>query len=82
MIWTNAYSCEDVGSLVKRARKDKGLTQEEFAESIGVSHATLSSLENGGNVSFHAAMRAISHLGMRLVIVPKNAPVHVEHACV
>ena len=44
MSWTSSYSLEQTGAFLKQVRKEKGYTQQEFADLIGVSHATLSAL--------------------------------------
>lgn len=76
-MWTNSYSMEQAGEFLKRARRAKGVTQADFAESLCVSHATLSALENGRSVSTKTLERALQDLGFRLVIVPKTADVRV-----
>lgn len=45
MKWTNVYGLDQLGSFLRKTRKEKGYTQDEFAEIIGASHATLSALE-------------------------------------
>lgn len=75
--WTNAYTVKQVGSFLKKIRRERGYTQDEFAEIVGVSHATLSALENGKSVSTKTLERALQFLGLRLVILPKNAEVVV-----
>jgi len=75
--WTNVYSLIQVGDFLREARKKRGYTQQEFAELIGVSHATLSSLENGVPVRSCHLERALQFLGFRMVIVPKSAQVAV-----
>lgn len=77
MTWTNVYSFEQLGAFLKAARKEKGYTQNEFAEILCVSHATLSALENGRGVSSATLEKAIQFLGFRLAIVPKSAHVAV-----
>lgn len=77
MEWTNSYSLEQTGAFVKSTRKKKGFTQDEFAEIIGTSHATLSSLENGKNVSTKVLEKALNYLGLKMVIVPKAAQVEI-----
>lgn len=77
MRWTNSYSLEQTGAFLKRVRKEKGYTQQQFADLIGVSHATLSALENGGGVSAQTLEKAWQYLGLRLVLVPKSAQVRV-----
>ncbi len=78
MRWSNIYGLEQLGSFLKKVRRDKGYTQEEFAEILITSHATLSALENGKGVSSKTLMSAINNLGLRLVVVPKAAHVQVE----
>lgn len=78
MRWSNIYSLEQLGSFLKKVRKDKGYTQEEFAEMLNTSHATLSAFENGKSVSSKTLMSAINNLGLRLVVVPKTTRVQVE----
>lgn len=40
-------STEDIGHILKRARKEQGLTQSELAEKAGVTRRTISNIENG-----------------------------------
>ena len=39
-----------IGSFLKELRKDKGITQEQFAEKLGVSSRTISRWETGSNM--------------------------------
>jgi len=78
MKWTNSYSLEQTGAFLKAVRKKKGFTQDEFSKMIGVSHATLSALENGKGVSTQTLDKALNFLGLRLVIVEKSAKVEVQ----
>ena len=77
MKWTNVYGLDQLGSFLQKTRKEKGYTQDEFAEIIGASHATLSALENGKGVSSQTLMRAIS---LKLVVLPKGAQAEVHDA--
>lgn len=77
-MWTNAYSGEDLGRHIAGLRRAQGLSQAQFADAIGVSRATLSSLENGGSVSAQLLVRAINRLGSRIVVVPRTAQVQVS----
>ena len=78
MDWMNVFSSEDIGAHIAHLRINEGLTQADFAERIGVSRPTISSLENGGAVSARLMVKAINSLGSRLVIVPKSAAVTVR----
>ena len=40
---------KDIGKFLQEVRKNKGLTQKELAEQIGVSDKTISKWENGNN---------------------------------
>ena len=77
MSWTNSYSLQQTGAFLKCLRKEKGYTQDQLAAKLGVSHATLSALENGGSVSTKTFESAWQFLGLRLVLVPKTAQIRV-----
>ena len=77
-MWTNSYSLEQLGEFLQDARKAKGWRQADFARMLGVSHATLSALEQGKNTSTATMQKALQLLGYRMVIVPKSASVRVS----
>lgn len=66
------YSLKDIGSYIAEERANKGYTQEEFAEYLCTSHATLSKLENGIPVSSKLIERALQLLGKKITVVPKG----------
>ena len=52
---------------IEEIRKDRGIRQEEFAKSMGVSRQTISSLENGRyNPSIELAYKIAKHFGMTI----------------
>ncbi len=67
-------SAQKIGSFIKGLRRSKGISQDDFAQSIGVSHATLSALENGKGVSSQTLLSALENLGLSL-------RVHSEEGC-
>lgn len=77
MEWSNIYSMEQLGAFLKQYRRARGLTQNDYAEMLGISHATLSALENGRSVSTLTLERALQWLGLRLVVLPKSADARV-----
>lgn len=77
-MWTNSYSLEQTGEFLQEVRRAKGYRQQDFARKIGVSHTTLSNLEQGKNTSTKTLEHALQQLGLRLVIVPKDADVIVD----
>lgn len=80
-MWTNSYTLEQLGEFIADVRREKGLTQAEMAKIVGVSHTTLSNLEQGKSVSTATMQRTLQLLGMRLAIVPKGVVVTVREGC-
>jgi DNA-binding XRE family transcriptional regulator len=68
-----AYDPAGLGRAIRALRRAKGWTQAELAEWLGVNRQTVIALEQGGPVSVPVAVRAISLLGGKLVVVPKDA---------
>ena len=58
----------ELGSTVKKLRKERGLTQEMLAQQADISRATLSKLENGhiAQVSIVTLNDILNHLGYEL----------------
>lgn len=79
-MWSNVYTLEELGDFFRRARKEKGFRQEDFAKRIGTSHATLSRFEQGGSTTTAVFEKAMSHLGYRIVVAPRTAQVVVQEA--
>lgn len=58
---------ELIGDMIKTARKNRALTQEELGALVGVKKAQISRLENNtGNVTFETVMRIFNALGAKL----------------
>ena len=56
-----------IGNMISKIRKEKGIRQEEFAKSMGVSRQTISSLENGRyNPSITLAYKIAKYFGMTI----------------
>ncbi len=58
----------ELGSNVRKLRKERGLTQESLAKKANISRATLSKLENGyiAQVSIVTLNDILNHLGYEL----------------
>jgi DNA-binding XRE family transcriptional regulator len=67
------YDPAGLGRSIRALRRAKGWTQAQLAAWVGVSRQTVIALEQGGPVSMSVAVKAISLLGSKLVIVPKDA---------
>ena len=72
------YDAKGFGQAVRRARRARGWTQAELASWLGVSRPTGVKLEAGGSVSLPLAMKALSMLGRKAVIVGKGELVEVD----
>jgi transcriptional regulator with XRE-family HTH domain len=61
------------GLMIKKRRKQKGYTQLQLCEKIGLSHAPVHQLENGRESISLANLRAIcAELGLEVVIKEKR----------
>lgn len=62
-----------IGELVKKSRKDQGLTQAEAAGYLNVGTRFLSDLENGKpTVQLEKALHVLKGLGLKVIAVPKS----------
>jgi transcriptional regulator with XRE-family HTH domain len=72
-----AYDAGEFGEAVRRARREKGLTQTQLAERLGVSRTTVSRLEAGGTVAMDTALGALSECGYAVAVVPKFSDLRI-----
>ena len=68
----DVYNAAELGRSISAIRHARGWTQAYLAEWLGVSRPTVIALERGGPVNVQVAMKAITLLGSRVVIVPKS----------
>ena len=62
---TKVYSVQDVGNVVRSARKDAGLTQRELASACGCGVRFISDLENGKQtIEMGRAIRIMNTLSL------------------
>ncbi len=74
----DVYDPRDLGKAIRRLRKERGWTQVALAEWLGINPVTVGRLEQGKPVAVTIAVRAVSLLGARLVVVSKAARVEVH----
>ena len=66
-------SAEDLGPLLKEARKNRGWSQDELKNAVGVSRQWVSSVENGKtSVEFDLVVAAFHALGHTIRINPRT----------
>ena len=63
-----------LGAKIKSLRNEKGITQEYFAEKIGISPRSVSFIENGKNYPAPETLAAICqlHIGREKCTMPSN----------
>lgn len=59
-----------IGEVVKRARKERGWSQEHLGTPLGMSRATISALENGtfNELGIRKVERLLNRLGYTLTV--------------
>ncbi|HEY4366136.1 MAG TPA: helix-turn-helix transcriptional regulator [Steroidobacteraceae bacterium] len=65
----------ELGLLLKQARKDAKLTQEELAKPLGMSRATISALESGRceEIGFSKLSALLELVGLEVVIAQRKS---------
>lgn len=67
------------GELVRRARLDRGWTQNALADRMRVRQATVSKLEAGEPATrIDILFRALAALGLQLTAGPRETPADIE----
>jgi HTH-type transcriptional regulator/antitoxin HipB len=67
---------KQLGAVIRRARKQAGLTQGGLSERVNMRQGTISRLEAGEPaVQLHTVMVALSALGLELAVRARNAGV-------
>jgi HTH-type transcriptional regulator/antitoxin HipB len=68
-----ARSEKQLGAILRRARKQAGLTQGALGEQVSLRQATISHLEAGEPaVQLRTVMEVLSALGLELVVRPRS----------
>ena len=65
---------DEIGALIKDARKTKGLTQEAAGKSLNMSRATISGIETGkiAEIGLRKTMMLCASLGLELSVGPRR----------
>lgn len=68
-----ARSEKQLGAILRRARKQRGLTQSQLGEKIHLRQATISKLEDGAPATQLATIiTALAALDLELVVRPRS----------
>jgi HTH-type transcriptional regulator/antitoxin HipB len=65
---------QEIGPLLRSARRQAGLSQEQLAQPLGMSRATISALENGrcDEIGFAKLAALFEILGLQITIGPRK----------
>ena len=73
MKWNGINVSPEIAEALKKARKEKGLTQDQVAEKLEIRHSTVVTVESG---NYNCRINSISAMadlyGMKLVLVDKS----------
>lgn len=66
----------EIGQNIRQARKRRKLTQEQLANLLGMSRATISQIENGTvqDIGFRKILRILEVLDLELKVRPAGSP--------
>lgn len=64
----------DIGPLLKDARRRAGLSQQQLAEPLGMSRATISAIEGGRcqEIGFGKLAALLDAVGLELTVAPRR----------
>ncbi len=77
----SARTAKQIGAIIRRARRNAGLTQAELGNRIGLRQATISKLEAGAPATrLSTLLDALTALGLEIVIDKRGrrAPRDIE----
>ena len=65
----------EIGLLLKQARRDAGLSQEQLATPLGMSRATISSIESGRceEIGFVKLAALLERVGLEITVGPRKS---------
>ena len=65
---------ENIGSIIRKERIRKGLTQEELGERVGVGKAQISKIESGKGLTIKTVTKVLDALSISASVVLKDEP--------
>lgn len=77
----SARTAKQIGAIIRRARRNAGLTQAELGKRIGLRQATISKLEAGEPATrLSTLLDALTALGLEIIIDKRGrrAPQDIE----
>ncbi len=68
---------EKIGSVIRRERTRRGMTQEDLGAMVGVGKARISKIESGKGLTVATVVRVMDSLGLSASVAPSK-PGHVD----
>lgn len=68
----NAIQSYHIGEVIKAARKERNMTQDQLAELMGVKKSQVCRIERGNNPTINTITRAFNALGMAVSLTCGN----------
>jgi transcriptional regulator with XRE-family HTH domain len=64
----------DIGPVLRAARREAGLSQQQLAQPLGMSRSTISAIEGGRceEIGFAKLSALLDALGLELTVVPRT----------
>lgn len=75
----SARTSKQIGAIIRRARRNAGLTQADLGKKIGLRQATISKLENGGAATqLGTLLDALTALWLEIIIDKRGKAGHAK----
>ena len=79
-ISTPLHSARDLGEVVRRSRREQGLTQIALAERANVARGVVQKLESGrGTVNLPTVLKVLRTLSLDLLVSSRAIPIRPGH---
>jgi transcriptional regulator with XRE-family HTH domain len=77
-MWQLARGAEGLGRALREQRLERGWTQEQLAEWLGVDRTTIVRMEAGRHPALARLADALSLLGADLLVVPRGTRISID----
>lgn len=67
-----ARTPKQLGAVIQRQRRTRGLTQTELGERAGLRQATISQIERGENARLESLLAVLAALNLELTVRPRS----------
>jgi len=61
--------CADAAELLRQARRERGLTQQDLADRLGCTQAAVAQMEHADNIGTQTLRKVMQELGFGLLFV-------------